>query len=294
VRAKVASCVLALACVAPGRALAEETKAACARSAEAGQRLRDEGKPLAAHTQLLACSRPACPMVIRGRCARWLEQVDATIPTVVIKARAGSASHPFDVTDVAVSVDGVRVQDTLDGQPLRVEPGEHTLTYMRGGAAPIEARVLLAAGEKNRILVVDFLSSDPEPSVAASAAGPPRDRAPAPAEGRTSIRPAAWVFAGLAVVGGGLFGYFGATGKSDLDSLRSSCAGHCAEADVSAAWNKLVVADVSLAAGVVCAGIATWLFLTPRHEPAPRDAAASGLVLGPRDHGFQLGWQGAF
>ena len=59
----VAACLVAAArlCAAEGGARADDTKASCARAAEAGQRLRDEGKPVAAHTQLLACSRAMCP-----------------------------------------------------------------------------------------------------------------------------------------------------------------------------------------------------------------------------------------
>ncbi len=240
------------------------------------------------------CGRDVCPAIIRRHCGRWLEQIDASIPTVVFEARTGAAGQAVDVTDVAVAIDGTPTLATLNGQPLQVEPGEHELTYTRTGAAPLHAHVLLVAGEKNRRLVVDFPGIGPR-----AASGPQARDAPTQArgEGSTSIRPAAWVFSGLAVAAGASFAYFGVTGKSDLDALRATCAGHCDESSVSAAWNKLVIADVSLAVGAVSVGLATWMFLTPRHsDAAPKDgsAATSGLLLGPTARGFGLGWYGRF
>ena len=105
------------------------------------------------------------------------------------------------------------------------------------------------------------------------------------------------MFAGLAVVAGGTFAYFGATGQSELDSLRATCAGHCQQSAVSDAWNKLIVADVSLSIGVVSVALATWQFLSPQHIEAPRagpNAIASGLLVSPSAQGLQLGWRGAF
>jgi hypothetical protein len=236
-----------------------------------------------------------CPAVVVAHCARWLEDVDAAIPTVVIKARAGGA----DVTNVSVSVDGTKVVDALDGQALPIEPGSHLLRYVRAGASAtvVEERVLVVAGEKNRLLLVDFASveaprSAPPAPVASSSGAPDAPRA--------SVSPFAWVFGGVASAAAGSFAYFGATGKSDLDSLRATCAGHCDNAGVSAAWNKLIVADVSLGVGVVSLGAAVWLFLSPRRSmesEAGRTAEASPLVVtpalvGPR--GVSLGWRGVF
>jgi hypothetical protein len=298
-------------------ASADETKAACAHGAESGERLRDEGKPLAARTRFLACARPACPAIVRSHCARWLDQIEQTIPTLVVKARVGSAEPPTDVTDVRVAVDGVDVLTRLEGQPLRVEPGAHLLKFTRAGADPVEVQVLVVAGEKNRLVTAEFPRKTsrvgPGPTAGSLAgAGTPspvvrsepasldaattRSLGSSPSAGSGSIRPAAWAFAGLALAAAGSFAYFGETGKSDLDSLRATCAGHCDSSAVSSAWNKLVVADVSLGVGVVSAAIATWLFVSPRHEGSGerKTVAASGLLLGPRADGFQLGWRGAF
>jgi hypothetical protein len=280
----------------PRSALADradtKVKQECAQSADVGQKLRDEGKPLSARPYFLTCARDACPLLVREHCSRWLEQVEASIPSVVVKARVGTGARAIDVTDVVVSVDGSKVADSLDGQALRLEPGGHTVKYERTGSDPVEAHVLLVAGEKNRQLTVEFPATPPgSPSSPSSSGTTP----PASGERHTTIRPAAWVFTGLAVVAGTSFAYFGATGKSELDSLRATCAGHCAQSDVSSAWNKLIVADVSLGVGIVSVGLATWLFLMPRHSDAPpKDAGASGFLVAPSPDGVRVGWQGVF
>jgi hypothetical protein len=85
------------------------------------------------------------------------------------------------------------------------------------------------------------------------------------------------------------FATFGAVGKSDIDDLRATCAGHCKQSDVDSAWSKLIVADVSLGVGVVAAGLATWLFLAPRK----RDASARASIA-PIPHGATIGVTASF
>jgi hypothetical protein len=231
--------------------------------------------------------------VIVARCARWLEDIDAAIPTVVITARADGA----DVVDVSVTIDGVRVLESLDGKPLSIEPGEHMMRYVRAGGAPVDARVLVAAGEKNRLLAVEFPSTTtaatamPTPTFTVA----PTLTAASTEAPRAGVSPLAWVFTGAAVVAAGSFAYFGATGRSELHALRDSCAGHCDDSAVSAAWNKLIVADVSLGVGVASLGVATYFFLSSRRSDEPaRPEAASSLVVAPGAHGVALGWRGVF
>jgi len=280
-----------------GVASAESVKRDCAQSASEGQRLRDEGKPLAARAQFLACARSACPSIVRSRCGRWLEEMAAAIPSVVVRARAGSPEHLADVTDVTVVIDGAKVADSLDGQPIPLEPGGHTLQFTRSGAPPVEEHVLLVAGEKNRQLVVDFPGEarSAPPSSATAGSPVPITASAAPPRESASIRPGAWVFTGLTVAAAGSFAYFGLTGKSELDSLRATCAGHCDQGPVSSAWNKLIAADVSLGIGVLSAGLATWLFLSPHHaEPPSKYPSTAGFLAAPSARGMQLGWYGVF
>ena len=248
---------LAALLVAPS-ARADGEKAECARSAEAAQRLRAEGKLQQAREALLACVKESCPQVVRADCATWLADVEASTPTIVLRAEDERAQ---DLGDVRASIDGRRVERAGFGRALPVDPGTHAVHFERAGTAPIEKTVVVAAGEKNRLVVAVF------PSGAVVSVTP---RTPGPPAG-------AWVFAAIALAAGASFATFGAIGQSEYNHLHDTCFGHCAEGDLDSAWTKLTVADISLVAGVVSAGIATWLFLAPRTPfyatPSPHGAS---------------------
>ena len=114
--------VLGAGALAPSTAHAADEKLACVRAGEKAQKLRDSGKLMAARAELLTCVREVCPAVVRGDCAGWLGDVEASTPTIVARARDDSG---HDLRDVIVSVDGARVASQLDGRPLPVDPGEH-------------------------------------------------------------------------------------------------------------------------------------------------------------------------
>ena len=57
---------------------------------------RRSGKLLAARAALLACSREICPDAVRGDCVDWLEDVNRSVPSVVVTAR----DCGVDVVDV--------------------------------------------------------------------------------------------------------------------------------------------------------------------------------------------------
>jgi hypothetical protein len=276
--------------LAIARPAAAEDKVACARAGEKAQRLRSDGKMIAARAELLACARDTCPAVIRSDCAQWLAEVEASTPTIVVRARDGAGR---DLRDVRVTIDGALVASTLDGRAVPLDPGAHAVRYEHGAYAPIDEPVIIAAGEKNRLLSVTFA-----PPAAAAPNGPkasprsaesPTPPAP-PNETTRSLGPSpmAWVFAGVSVAALASFGYFGATGKSDLDQLRDSCGGHCPDADVDRAWGRLVIADVSLGVAVVAAGLSTWLFLTPRRE------TVTGAAIAPLPGGAVVRWSARF
>src|SRR5579883_427223 len=177
--------------VAP-RARAED-KAACVASAEAAQSLRTDNKLRAARAQLIVCAAESCPPVVRSDCAQWLTEVNATLPTVVVRAQD---TRGRDVTDVRVRIDGEVVAARLDGRPIPYDPGEHAIDLERG-AEQKHLRMVLRAGEQNRPVAVVFAATD-----AARDARAPE----VPSRGPPAL---AWGLAGLAVVGAGSFAYFG-------------------------------------------------------------------------------------
>jgi len=223
---------------------APDDREQCAAAADQAQQLRDEGKYRRAREQLLVCARDVCPGPIKSDCGKWLNEVERDAPTVVFGARDSKG----DLADVKVSMDGVAVQDKLDGKPVLVDSGEHTFKFESKDGTIKEEKVLLRAAEKARPIIVTFGD--------AKAPEKPPEK---PDEGGSLILPIA--LAGVAVVGLGSFAIFGITGKGDVDDLQK-CKPNCAEADVDSARTKLIIADISLGVGIVAGAVAAYLFIT--------------------------------
>jgi hypothetical protein len=221
----------------------------CASAADQAQQLRDEGKYRRAREQLLLCARDVCPAPIKRDCLEWLSQVESTAPTVVFGAKDATK----DLSDVKVYVDGAAVTDRLDGKPVQMDLGKHTVKFEYQGQTK-EEEVIIGAGQKNRNVTVTF----------GAAAVAPTGPTPPPG-GETSkegsIVPAL-VVGGIGVLAIGSFAIFGLGGKSDVSNLESTCKPHCAESDVDKARTKLIIADISLGVGIVALGVATYLFVT--------------------------------
>jgi hypothetical protein len=249
----------------------------CASAADQAQQLRDEGKYRRAREQLIICARDACPAPIKRDCLEWLSQIESTAPTVVFGAKEGTK----DLSDVKVSVDGAAVTDRLDGKPVQMDLGKHTVKFEYQGQTK-EEDIIVGAGQKNRNVTVTFTAS----------AGP---TAPAASEGGGGSLVPALVVGGVGVLALGSFAFFGLGGKSDVSDLEKTCKPHCAQSDVDAAQTKLLIADISLGVGIVALGVATYLVITrpkveadvktghasatPRPVALPRKAALSDVSV---------------
>lgn len=239
---------------------------ACLSSYEKAQRLRLDKKLLAAKSELLVCARAECPQVLRRDCSTWLGEVDAALPSVVVAARAGSA----EVTDVRVLVDGRALAESLDGSALSLDPGQRLFRFERAGAAAVEQKVLIRAGEKNRRLEVDF--------------GGTTERA----EAEPSRLPV-YALLGVGAVALGSFSYFALESHSKRQDLES-CKGHCAEADVDAVQRDQLIADVSLGVGLVALGVAAYLHFGRAPERPLRETSWQlGVTALPRGGAASFG-----
>lgn len=222
----------------------------CATAADQAQQLRDEGKYRRAREQLLVCARNACPAPIKRDCLEWLTQVESISPTVVFAAKEGTK----DLSEVKVSVDGAPVTDRLDGKPVQMDLGKHTVKFEYQGQTK-EEEVVIGAGQKNRSVTVTFGATTSEP---VGPTPPP----PAPAKEQRSLVPVV-ILGGIGVVALGSFAFFGLSGKSDVSDLEAeNCKPHCSQDRVDKARSKLIIADVSLGIGIVSLGVATILILT--------------------------------
>jgi hypothetical protein len=257
---------LATTTLFPASGRADEV-AACVKASEDGQQLRDDGKYKRAREQFVMCSRDACPGIVKKDCTEWLQALDRSTPSVVVGARDAAGK---DLVDVKVMLDGQPFVTKLDGKPLPVDPGAHTMRYEAAGSPPVEEQVVIHAGEKNRPLMVRFAGPAAPPEAPRTVPGPP-----APSGGSGGVPTAAIVVGAIGVVALGSFTFFGITGKGDVSDLRSSgCAPNCDPAKVDAARNKLILADISLGVGVVALGVATWMVL------ANMKTAPTGVTTG--------------
>jgi hypothetical protein len=271
-RPKIFATIVVITAAAAGwRDARADDKVVCVRAAEAAQEMRTAGKLKDARTSLHVCAREACPPLVRRDCTQWLAEVDASLPTIVLRAENARGE---DVTDVAVELDGRRIADKLDGLPIEVDPGPHTLTFRHGQRDARGQDIVVRTAEKNRAVTLHIEPREVPPVVS----GPSADAV------TSEPRLAAWVFTGLAVAGAASFGYFGLRGSSDARELRDTCAGHCPANRVDAAHQKLLAADVSLGVALLSAGIATYLFW-PAAPGSPKNAPAQELGVAPLSGG---------
>jgi hypothetical protein len=258
----------AAATSAASEARADE-KQQCLTASDQGQSLRDEGKYRRAREAFATCSRPVCPTIVQHDCVKWLADLDATSPSVVVNAKDDKGN---DLTAVKVTVDGTPLASTLDGRPVLVDPGEHNFRYETDGFPPVEDRVVIHSGEKSRVLTVQF-GTPAAPgggggsTVGAAGGAAAGGEAPKTGGGGGSLS-SAWVFAGIAVVAFGTEAYFGLSGLSDRSNLENGCGKTqtCVPSDVDSVRTKFTVADIALAVGIVSAGLSAYFFLTHRAD----------------------------
>jgi hypothetical protein len=237
-----------------GRAIGarpQDEKQTCLAASDAGQQLRDDLKYRQARAAFTTCAREVCPLVVRRDCTQWLAEVEGAAPTVVVSARDASGR---DLSDVHAELDGQALDGVEGGRPVLVDPGQHAIRFGAQGWAPVEQVLVLRAGEKNRVLDVQFVT---------------------PAEPKGSLRRdgvpiLTWVFGGAAVVAFGSEAYFGITGLEDRAQDRSlPCAPGCPASDVDSIRTKFITADVCLGIGVAALAAAVVVWATrPRSVPA--------------------------
>jgi len=259
--------LLALGAPAHAQAPAQGEVEVCASASESAQSRWLEQKLRAAREQLLVCARPSCPGPIKRDCDQLLSQVDAAMPSIVIAVKDGQGR---DVADANVWLDGVAMPGALDGRPVPVDPGQHTLRIQRGTEVD-ERQVLARAGEKQR--AVDVRLPSPPAAAAARAAPPVTEHTTVPTAG-----PPWPVFAlgGVGVAALAAFGYLAISGQSDFDACSNQ---KCTRDDLDALDRKRAVAWTALGVGVAASAASVVILLTSSRS---RDHAARSIRLGVR------------
>lgn len=256
--------LLGLVLTAPTVAHADSTKQACVQAYVEAQKLRKADKLEEARDKLVVCADAACPATIRKDCTPWLAENEKDQPTLALSALDVSGQK---TSSVRVLVDGKTIGDQLPNTPLRVDPGAHKVRFEVEGLEPIEVEISVQKGEKGREVLADF-SSQKKAAAAAPAAAPAEAPADDKAKRKTPVL--VYVLGGVGVVGLASFAYFGSTGKSEENDLADTCAPRCDPADVDAAHQKMLIADISLGVSAVAFGAAAYFLFK---KPAKTESA---------------------
>jgi hypothetical protein len=246
---------------------------------DSAQELRNGGELVAARKQLGLCAAATCPEPIRNKCVPWLAEVSEEIPSILVIAKGVDGG---DTADVKVLSDGKVVAERLDGRPIELDPGEHSLRFEHPGGKPIDQTLVLVAGTKRRRVEISFEGTaepSPDPLPQPLPAPPPGDGGGDAEGGFLPLSPV--FYAGVAVAGAGLIlgavtGGLSASKKSELDDQCASTG--CTEDDIASGENLAHVSTAGFAlagAGAALALVGLLVFSGPDDEPS------AGLRVGP-------------
>jgi hypothetical protein len=143
------SCVLCLSfCALPAVANGlDPTTADCLAATEKATTLRRQHQLRAARAELLICAAGTCPADIRQECMRRVDEVNASMPTMVFEVKDDKGS---DMSAVHVELDGEVLTDRLEGTALSIDPGEHVFHFEAAGMIAVDRQFVIRVGEKER------------------------------------------------------------------------------------------------------------------------------------------------
>ena len=242
-------------------------KRACIEAHARMQREQMVGHLTAARAAAWSCARAVCPAPLRGECSTWALDLDARVPTVVLRVH-DAAGRSVAVSQVAI--DGERVS-TLPDVALPLDPGEHRVRVATAEGTLAEVSFTLAEGQARHLVdvaIVPRAAQAPAPAPTPAAAPPP----PARFEHAPSLALGAASAAAL-----GVFAYYGVAGREKQAALETSCAPACDRGDVDAMRRDYLKADIALSAGAALAlGALAWELWG---VPARAAASATGVTV---------------
>jgi hypothetical protein len=268
----------AISVEAPARA----DDAACIAASEQSLSFRQAGKLHDALRAAATCAAEGCPAEVHDECARRVASLGAAMPTLILAAKDASGG---DLYDVKVSLDGAPLVGSLDGRPIAIDPGAHTFLFEVAGQPPVERKLVLREGEKDRRETV-VLGAAPAPTPPVSTPSttsvvltPPRPVEPPPSWGPRHWLAVAVAGAGIVGVGvGGVLGTMAISSKNReiKDCPQAGCApsSHAqAKNDYDTAQRDATGSTIAFVAGgvLLAAGAVLWI-TAPRAETAAASA----------------------
>src|SRR3569832_1430648 len=92
---------------------AAPSKASCAEAYESAQESRVSGALQQTRSRLAYCAQTECPSFVQKDCARWLEEVDKELPSVVVSVVGldSDASGAASSQPLSLKLDGAAVAE---------------------------------------------------------------------------------------------------------------------------------------------------------------------------------------
>jgi hypothetical protein len=236
----------------------------CVQAHAEAQQRRMHGSLLAAREELLVCGRNDCPTPVMNDCAGWLNEVEASLSSIVF---AVSDEDGHDIVDASVRADGKLLSEQSDGRALTLDPGTYTFSLTAPRRPTVEITLSVRQSEKNRIVRVEL----PPPRSISEA--PPTSRLPTtpsppvPAAAQPHPVPlVSYILAGTTLIGVGGFVYFGLSGNA-LHRQWQHCTDDCSAVRRTGKRNY-VLADIALGVAIVSlpAAIITYLVARPDRD----------------------------
>lgn len=262
---------------------ADPTTAECLSANEASLTARSQNKLRDARAKLLTCAARSCPGDVRDECIRGVNELNATLPTIVFEAKDAAGT---DLIAVKVTMDGEVLTDHLEGAAIAVDPGAHTFSFETPGNPKTEKQLLIREGEKGRReRIVLGARSAGEGSVAPGVTLTSSPATPEPPSGGLGGRRiGALVAAGAGVIALGIGIKFGLDSKSKHDDAKNVCpdSQFCPDNNGVNLWNEAIsagnISTIGFVAGAVAiaGGAALWILGAPESS-----GATTQVGLGP-------------
>jgi hypothetical protein len=243
--------LIAFAILVPSSVATAETlsKEACVDAHSRGQDARDGGKITLARKLFLQCAQSGCPAAVQGDCARFADDLSNLQPTVNFVARDGNGN---DLPNTTVYVDGVLVATNIDGRPVEIDPGNHTVKFSNGGKDEV-VTVVIGSGEKGRVVQARFgAATAASSSSGATGAGDatPKPRGPKTTHPKGSM--AVVISGGVLAIAGGAIAFYG---KSQVPSQCQLSTHECAAPPGDPVFDDAKSAAGTMNLGIAAAGV---------------------------------------
>jgi hypothetical protein len=291
-----------------GSAAPPRTETSCVQSSEQGREHVLAGRLRKARAAFLECAQSRCGALRSQQCRSELQKLDADTPTVIPVVTDGNG---IPQTEVSVSMDGELLTTQIDGRSVEVDPGMHEFSFSTAHGEVHTEKVLILEGQRNRVLTVQLVKAAAPSAPAPAPVRPPPSEATPLASGSASasasneslatkqkladeplpgsdVSRASPVLAyvvggvGLAAVGSSLL--LAHWGHED-NLLLDRCAPNCSQESVDHVRHLYIAADITLGAGVLALGAATWLYLSRPEVEDTRSARAYHFDVHPTASG---------